>query len=252
MKAEHRVITKMLISFVVLFVCYHSAEYMLLFANSVGGFFVFQFLFFLSAYILGNWNNKSGLGFWGLSFSAFKTKHVLIGLLLGIILYGVPYLITLSFGIAFISKIPSWTDIFKAGIPFAFGVIFSSFSEDVLTRGTVFRLLNNKIKTDTLILISSTLYLLNHIYRLNDGIDTLAYLFLLGVLFIIPLIFTKGLWITGFMHWSGNSFFYITHNIIQTNEQLGEVTPNQIFIIWILMLIPIFWYFFRRYNSILV
>lgn len=249
MKKEHTDILKISISFVVLFVLYHSAEYMLLFKNSVGGFFVFQFLFFLSAWILGNWNKKNGFAFWGLSFSMLKSKHFLIGIILGIILYCIPYIISLSLGIEFLSKIPPWADILKASIPFTFGVIFSSFSEDVLTRGIVYRLLNDKTKTVWIILISSMLYLLNHIFRIKDGLDTLSYLFLLGVLFIIPLMFTKSLWITGFMHWSGNTFFYVTHHVIQTNNNLNHVTPNQIFVFWILILIPIFWYFFKRFKS---
>lgn len=252
MKKKQSEIFKIAISFAVLFVLYHSAEYMLLFRNSVVGFFVFQFLFFLFAWILGNWNNKNGFGFWGLSFSKLKIKHVFTGIILGILLYGIPYIISLSLGTEFVSNIPPWTDILKASIPFVFGVIFSSFSEDVLTRGTVFRLLNNKIKTGWIILISATIYLLNHIFRLNDGLDTLSYLFLLGVLFIIPLIFTKSLWITGFMHWSGNAFFYITHNVIQTKDNLNYVTPNQIFVFWIIILIPIIWYFFSRFKSKLI
>ncbi len=252
MKKVHSDILKISISFAVLFVLYHSAEYMLLFKDSVGGFFVFQFLFFLSAWILGNWNKKNGFGFWGLSFSKLKTKHVLIGIILGIILYGIPYIISLSLGIEFLSKIPPWADILKRSIPFTFGVILSSFSEDILTRGTVFRLLNNKIKSVWIIIISSTLYLLNHIYRLNEGLETLSYLFLLGVLFIIPLIITKSLWITGFMHWSGNAFFFVTHNVIHTNNNLNYVTPNQIFVFWILILIPVIWYLFRRFKSKLI
>ena len=243
---------KLSISFAVLFVLYHSAEYMLLFKNSVGGFFVFQFLFFLLSWILGNWNKKNGFSFWGLSFSKLKPKHVLIGIILGVILYGIPYIISLSLGIEFISKIPPLIDILKSSIPFAFGVIFSSFSEDILTRATVFRLFDNKIKTCWIILISAMVYLLNHIYRLHDGFDTLSYLFLLGVLFIIPLIFTKNLWITGFMHWSGNTFFFVTHNVIQTTSNSNYITPNQIFALWILILIPIAGYFFRRFKSKLI
>lgn len=249
MKKEHSDILKISISFAILFLLYHSAEYMLLFKNSAGGFFVFQFLFFLSAWFLGNWNKKNGFGCWGLSFSKLKTKHVLLGTILGIILYGIPYLISLILGIEFISKIPPCTDFLKASIPFTFGVIFSSFSEDILTRGIVFRLLNNKIKSGWIIIISATLYLLNHIYRLNEGIDTLSYLFLLGVLFIIPFVITRSLWITGFIHWSGNAFFFATHNVIQTKNNLNYVTPNQIFIFWILILIPVIWYSFRKYKS---
>lgn len=187
-----------------------------------------------------------------LSFSKLKIKYILIGLILGLILYAGPYIISLFLGIEIISKIPPWTDILKSGIPFSFGVLFSSFSEDILTRGTVFRLLNDKAKTAWIIFISSILYLLNHIYKLNDGLETLSYIFLLGVLFVIPLIITKNLWITGFMHWSGNTFFFVSHNVIQTDSNFYYVTPNQIFIFWILILIPTIWYFFRKYKSRLI
>ena len=252
METRQKEILKTSISFIVLFVLYHLAEYMIVFKNHVAGFFIFQFLFFLSAWVLGNWNQKNGFDFWMLSFSKLKAKHFLIGLILGLILYGVPYIISLSLGIESISKIPTLTDILKAGIPFSIGVLFSSFSEDLLTRGTVFSLLTGKAKTGWIIFISSTLYLLNHIYRLNDGLETLSYLFLLGVLFVIPLIITKNLWITGFMHWSGNTFFFVSHNVIQTESKLNSITPNQIFIIWILILIPVVWFYFRRFKSRLI
>jgi uncharacterized protein len=252
MKRENSNIFKISVSFVVLFILYHSAEYMILFKNHIGGFFIFQFLFFLSAWILGNWNHKNGFGFWALSFPRLKTKHILTGIISGIILYAVPYLFSLSLGIEFISTIPPLAFILKASIPFSFGVIFSSFAEDILTRATVFRLLNNKIKTGWIILISSILYLLNHIYRLNEGLDTLCYIFLLGVLFIIPLVITNNLWITGFMHWAGNTFFFVSHNVIQTDSNLNYVTPNQVFIIWILILIPTIWYLLRKFKSRLI
>lgn len=252
METRQKEILKTLTSFIVLFVLYHLAEYMIVFKNHVAGFFIFQFFFFLSAWVLGNRNQKNGFDFWMLSFSKLKTKHFLIGLILGLILYGVPYIISLSLGIESISKIPTLTDILKASIPFSIGVLFSSFSEDILTRGTVFSLLNGKAKTGWIIFISSTLYLLNHIYRLNDGLETLSYLFLLGVLFVIPLIITKKLWITGFMHWSGNTFFFVSHNVIQTDSKLNDITPNQIFIIWILILIPVVWFYFRRFKSWLI
>lgn len=252
MKIEHKNIIKISISFVVLFVLYHAAEYMILFKNSTIGFLLFQFLFFLSAWLLGNWNQRNGLGCWGLSFAKLRIKHLLVGVILGLLLYAVPFIISVTFGIESIKEIPSLINILKTGAPFAFGVFFSSFSEDILTRGTVFRLLQGKTKTAWIIILSAFIYLLNHIYRLNDGMDTLAYLFLLGVLFIIPLLTTKSLWITGFMHWAGNTFFFITHNVIQTENTPDSISPNLIFVLWITVLIPTVWYFFGRFKSKIV
>ncbi|WP_417429814.1 type II CAAX prenyl endopeptidase Rce1 family protein [Halpernia sp.] len=240
------------VSFIVLFVLYHSAEYMILFKNNIFGFFGFQLLFFIAAWFLGNWNKMNGFTFWGLSFSKLKLKYFLIGIFLGLLLYGVPYLISLSIGAEFITNIPHWKDILKLSLPFAFGVMFSSFSEDVLTRATIYNLFNNKIKVIGIVLISSLVYLLNHIYRLNEGLETLSYIFFLGFLLIIPLILTKNLWITGFMHWSGNVFFYITHNVIQTESGTYFLTPNQIFLIWILILIPILYYLGSKYKEKLI
>jgi uncharacterized protein len=251
MKTKQLGLAKMAISMAIFFILYHCAEYMVVFKNSAAGFFLFQFLFFISAWLLGHWNKKNGFACWGLSFSSLTIKHVLLGISLGIILYAVPYFIGLALGTEFISDIPSWQDMLQASIPFTFGVIFSSFSEDILTRGTVFSLLNGKVKTLWLILISAILYLLNHIYRLHDGFETVAYLFLLGVLLAIPLVITKNLWLTGFMHWSGNAFFFITHNVVQTEADSDFLTPNQIFLLWILILIPITWFAIKKLNSTL-
>jgi membrane protease YdiL (CAAX protease family) len=252
MNKEHKNILKILVSFLMLFVLYHSAEYMILFKKSISGFLIFQFLFFLSAWLLGNWNQKNGFDFWGLSFSKFRIKYLLIGLFLGVVLYAIPYIFSLFFEIEFITKAPLWTDILKAGVPFSFGLIFSSFSEDVLTRSTVFRLYNNKISSSLIIIISSLIYVLNHIYRLNAGIETFVYLFLLGVVLTIPLIITGNLWITGIMHWSGNTFFYISHEIILIKHNPIYINPNLIFIFWILILIPIVWYLISKFKSKLV
>jgi len=60
METRQKEILKTSISFIVLFVLYHLAEYMIVFKNHVAGFFIFQFLFFLSAWVLGNWNQKNG------------------------------------------------------------------------------------------------------------------------------------------------------------------------------------------------
>jgi membrane protease YdiL (CAAX protease family) len=88
-------------------------------------------------------------------------------------------------------------------------------------------------------LVSAAVYLLNHIYRLNDGWETCTYLFALGVLFTIPVVLTKRLWFTGGMHWIGNTVYYLTHSIINTKTVDRHLAPNTIFIISIVLLIPV-------------
>jgi membrane protease YdiL (CAAX protease family) len=246
---RQREVLKIVISFIILFLFYHAAEYMILFKNNSVGFIILQLLFFIAAWILGNWCKKAGLAFWGLPFIREIPGYILIGLPLGIILYAIPFLISLALGTEVIMKIPSLAAGFVQSLLFAFGVIFSSFSEDILARGIVFRLLHKKVKNIWITIISATVYLLNHIYRLNDGADTLLYIFLLGVVFIVPVFFTRNLWLTGSMHWAGNTFFFITHSVIQTESIEGTFSPNYLFAIWIAIYVPVVWYITRFFAT---
>lgn len=232
---------KFIISFIVLFLFYHIAEYMIVFENNITLFFSFQILFFLSALMLGKWYSQNGLKVWGLPFNLKIIKYIFLGIVFGIILYGVTFCLSILFGIEEILEVPSTKIIIQNSLPFSFGVLFTSFSEDILTRGLIFTHFKDKINTTFLIILSSTIYLLNHIYRLGDGIDVLLYLFLLGIIFFIPLLNTKKLWITGSMHWAGNVFFFVSHEIIKTQEMNSIISPNYFFSIVLLVMIPIVW-----------
>ena len=184
---------KIVTSFILLFILYHLAEYWIMFENNVILFFTFQFLFFISAYFLGRWYSGKGFAAWGLPFSKKIINNIFLGILLGLFLYSVPYFLFLFLGFEEIKYLPTFPEVFKEGWPFALGVLFTSFSEDILTRGLIFAHFNDKIKPLFLAMLSALIYLLNHIYRLDDGLDVIAYLFLLGILFIIPVLTTRNL-----------------------------------------------------------
>lgn len=240
---------KIAVTFVVLFVLYHAAEYMILFKNNAAGFLGLQVLFFVAAWLLGRWYRGNGLAAWGLPFRKGIGKLLLIGVLLGVALYAVPYFLSLDIGIERVVKIPGAATILSASLPFAFGVVFSSFSEDVLTRGVVYTFLYKRVPVLGIIVISAAVYLLNHIYRLGSGLDSLLYIFLLGIIFIIPVVFTKNLWLTGAMHWAGNTFFFVTHNAIQTRENGGALTPNYLFALCLALFVPLLWMLCRKVKS---
>lgn len=236
--------------FIFLFGLYHAAEYMILFKKSPAGFLVFQALFFAAAWIIAQWQFKEGLAAWGLSTKKHFITHLLLGMMMGIILYGSTYLINLITGVEIKFAIPEPSLIINSLLVFVFGNFFSSLSEDVLTRGYLCKHINGKVSVPVLILISAAVYLLNHIYRLGDGFVTYLYLFLLGILFIIPLILTKRLWFTGGLHWAGNSFFYLTHNLIQTGAGKPAFSPNYTLSICILLMIPVIYIFLKSNNMI--
>jgi membrane protease YdiL (CAAX protease family) len=227
-----------LLGFIVLFGLYHGADYSIL-KNSVWGFLGFQFLFFLSAWLIGKWQFGNGMAAWGLDTRKNFLIYLLAGMLMGILLYGITYLISVSSGAEEIVGKPNYAASLSPFLLYFFGNFFSSFSEDILTRGYVFKHLDEKVAPLGILFISATIYVLNHIHRLGNGAETLLYLFVLGVLFIIPLLQSRRLWFTGGMHWAGNCFFYFTHTIIRTDEGMVQFTPNFILVVCALMFIPL-------------
>ena len=241
---------KFVFGFLCLFALYHAAEYMIVFKKNPGGFLAFQGVFFVAAWIIAQWQFKENLAAWGLSLKKHFIQHLLLGMMMGIILYGVTYIINLVSGAEVKVAIPQLPYIISPLLLFVFGNFFSSFSEDILTRGYLYRHVHGKVSVPVFIFITATVYLFNHIYRLNDGWATWSYLFALGVLFAIPLVLTKRLWFTSGMHWAGNIFFYFTHNLIQTIPGKTAFDANYTFIICIVLMIPVNYYFLKSNNMI--
>jgi membrane protease YdiL (CAAX protease family) len=236
--------------FIVLFTLYHAAEYMIVFRGSAIGFLLFQLLFFVAAWIIAKWQSKRGLAAWGLGLGKHFPKHLMMGIAMGAVLYGGTFLFSVLLGTERVVQYPT----FGAAIPplllFVFGNFFSSFSEDILTRGYLYNHLRGRINSGLIIIVSATVYLFNHIYRLDEGVETYLYLFMLGILFIIPLILTKRLWFTGGMHWAGNVTFYFTHEIVVTKELNTQFSANYILIGMTLLLIPLNYLLLARLNLI--
>lgn len=230
---------KALAGFALLFALYHAAEYMILFHNSPAGFLTFQLLFFVGAWGIAKGQGKPGLAAWGLDTKKRLLLHLLVGMMMGVVLYGSTFLLSLWLGSERLTAIPPFAAMATPLSLFAFGNFFSSFAEDVLTRGYVFHHLYDRVSRVALVLLSAVVYLLNHIYRLDDGIETYLYLFVLGVVFAIPLLLTKRLWFTGGMHWAGNITFYLTHELWNTEEATGVIAPNYILVVVALLLIPV-------------
>src|SRR4051812_12237519 len=136
---------RFIIGFFILFALYHAAEYMILSKNNAGGFLAFQIMFFIAAWMIGRWHFKEGLAAWGLSVKKHFVAQLLFGMMMGIILYGLTYFVNLATGVEVKVSLPQYSAITGSLLLFIFGNFFSSFSEDVLTRGYLFRHLNGKV-----------------------------------------------------------------------------------------------------------
>lgn len=240
---------KIISGFLLLFSLYHLAEYMIVFRNSAPGFLLMQGLFFLAAFLIAKWQFGDGLTVWGFVKNKNLIKQVFTGLCIGLAIYGVAFYISTKLGAEHIIQLPETSTTIKLTGLFVFGNFFSSFSEDILTRGYVFRHLDKKINERMIILLSASIYVLNHIYRLGDGFETYTYLFLLGILFIIPLVKTGQIWTTGCIHWAGNCMFYFTHEVIKTEPGNSIVSPNWILAGVVFFMISIFSVWYKLFNK---
>lgn len=93
---------------------------------------------------------------------------------------------------------------------------FPSIAEDVLTRGYLYGHLFNKMKPWHWVLLSAVVYVLNHIWRLNEDPSVLVYLFLLGVVLASAVWKTKSLWLAFGIHWGANLAFESSHSFVET------------------------------------
>lgn len=225
--------------FVLLFILYHAAEYMILFRGSAAGFLAFQALFFVAAWGIARWQFHVGIAAWGLDIHKRFLKHLLLGLGMGVLLYGLTFAISVALDIEKVTLVPSFKAALGPASLFIFGNFFSSLSEDILTRGYVYRHLNGDLSNMWLVLLSAAVFLLNHIYRLGGPVETHLYLFLLGVLLVIPLLVTQRLWFTTGVHWAGNVTFYVTHEIVKTEQGSVPLSSNVILVGVILLMIPV-------------
>ena len=103
---------------------------------------------------------------------------------------------------------------------------FPSIAEDVLTRGYLYGHLFNKMKPWHWVLLSAVVYVLNHIWRLNEDPSVLVYLFLLGVVLASAVWKTKSLWLAFGIHWGANLAFESSHSFVETKPLLIMEAPG--------------------------
>ncbi len=236
MKAFHPF--KTLVGFLLLFVFYHAAEYGFLFLNSVTLFFTGMTAFFVATFLICKWQ-RSNLKEWGLGFVKNMGRQIATGFLLGFIFSAASFVCMLKLNIEIISSIPNFQTFITQTLFLATGTILTSLSEDILTRGYLYKHLHGKLNPVLFALISAFIFVLNHIYRLQDGNILLVHLFVMGILLVIPLIITKQLWMTTGIHFGINMVYHITNNVMHVENGSNDFPGMIILIIFMLLLIPV-------------
>lgn len=240
---------KAITGFVLLFACYHAAEYMMLFQNSPTGFLGLSIIFLAAAGAIAKWQGFDGLSAWGLVFKKSARGQLGTGLLVGICIYTLYTVTSLFLDIDRIKEIPPVTVFISQFALFAFGTFFSSLSEDILTRGYLYRFFHKNTKPYLLVFISAALYVLNHIYRLTDGVAVLSYLFVIGIFLMLAMVRTGNIWLTLGLHWAGNIVYHTSNSVMHTVNGKGKFPGEILYIIFLLLLIPITWFISQKQET---
>lgn len=192
--------------FIFLFFVYHFPEFFQSFLIIA----VFKIGFLAAAIFLcrlQGWKLLEGYGF---SFSGNWYSLLVKGLLLGLISFIISILLSVGLNFEEFIKIQTF-DFFLKSLPMTLLMtFFPSIAEDILTRGYLFGHLKS-LKPVFWILLSATIYVFNHIWRLNDDLSVLTYLFLLGLVLSLCVVITKSLWLAFGIHWGANMAFELSN-----------------------------------------
>ena len=206
-----------------LFVIYHFPE----FFSALWIAAVFKIGFLVVAFFIARLQGWRGLGGYGLSLNKGWIKNLLFGLLTGISFFLLSEWITVKAGYEKLLSLKNFSAIAQLLPLTLLMTFFPSIAEDILTRGYLYGHLKNILKPWTLILVSSLFYVLNHIWRLGEGIDVLSYLFVLGLALAWALCYTKSLWLTLGMHWKANISFEMI-NAATTTQPFNKTAATWI------------------------
>lgn len=235
---KHWQYLKAVTGFILLFLCYHAAEYAILFMNHPGLFIAGMAVFFFAVWLVAKWNglflSEFGLRITGKTFIFF-----LAGLGIGLLYAGMAFFISTSLDIERVSYIPAPNVIITQVLYFGFGTMLTSLAEDIFTRGYLYKFLHRKMSPVLFAILSAVVFVLNHIYRYNDGALLMAHLFIAGVLLVIPLIITGQLWITVGIHFGMNMIYQVTNNIMHTDAGSNTFPAFAVLVICEAAVIPL-------------
>lgn len=236
---------KIIGGFVLLFACYHTAEYFILYRNSAAGFLYLSALFFIAGLFVAKWQGDTGLEGWGLAVKKSFPVYFLTGLLTGLAISTLLFLSCLFLDMAVVSFVPPLHQFLPQAGLLIFGCAISSLTEDVLTRGYIFRHARHRWTQPLVVVVSALVYGLNHIHRLDEPVYFL-YALVLGVQLALPLLLTGNIWYTFGVHWAGNIVYHLTNSVMHTSGGNNPFPSIVLAIIFALLSIPIHWLVCRQ------
>ena len=200
--------------FFLLFLLYHLPEFFPAFWIMA----VCKIGFLAAAFFIGRLQGWKGLEGFGLDLRYGWWRQLLNGLLVGLLFFSLSVFISLSLGFEkYTGAMP--VDVFLKNLPeLLFMTFIPSIDEDILTRGYLFGHLFPKMKPWGWVVFSAFIYVLNHIWRLGEDISVLAYLFVLGLVLAVTVMYTRRLWWALGIHWGANIAFESSRGFVESNS----------------------------------
>ena len=196
--------------FALLFVLYQGAEGI---GDILLGRFWVQAAFMLAmvaaAWPLGRWLGFRGYDAYALEWHRVTPVLLIGGLMLALMAKYIGVCVGMAFDI-YAARARNATPVaavsFLSSIPWVLAITFvPSIAEDILTRGFLWRAIRPRWPSPAVfVLASATLYVANHIYRLDGGVSEWVMLFCFGLAYATAVVRTGSLWLAVGLHWGWN------------------------------------------------
>jgi membrane protease YdiL (CAAX protease family) len=198
---------RMALAFVILFVLYQLPEGLgQRILHSFPAVVVLVALFLPAAWLLGRWLGFRGLDAWYLGLRPGWALLLAAAFATALLAKAAALTAGADGGVSHIGVAPALTaaTVLAAAaelLPYTF---LPSIAEDIVTRGFLMRALPALSRRPVFIAASALLYVLNHIYRLQNGPAEWAMLFCFGLAYAAALYFSRSLWPALGLHWGWN------------------------------------------------
>ncbi len=219
------------LGFILLFAVYHFPE----FFSSFWIMAVCKIGFLVLAIILCRMQGWKFLEGYGLGCKKNFIKHLTRGLFIGFIAFSLSLVLLIGFSFEKLQNIQPPLFFLRTLPMVLLMTFFPSIAEDILTRGYLYGHLKF-LKPFTWILISASVYLLNHFWRLNEPVSVLLYLFILGLLLAFCVYVFKSLWLALGIHWGSNIAFELSRQGVDTYGSDSNNSNWALVLVWSLVL----------------
>lgn len=215
------------LAFLILFLLYQSAEGI---GQRLLGSFAVQAALMLFC-LLAAWPvGRFLLGYRGYDAYALEWRsRVPLWLFGGIALAGAAKLLAIgagaSLGYYAVGPVPAAPDGLAIVSILALALVSTfvpSIAEDIVTRGFWWRV--PALRGTAFVLVTSAIYVLNHVYRLGNGPVEWVMLFCFGLAYAVAVVRTGSLWAAVGVHWGWNLANALIGSFLSV-ESLSDLTP---------------------------